>query len=282
MNITRFDGLTYSGSSIVRSYNVMFVRRLGYPTSDVCSALHFKMGTDECEIKKVAEILRKTIYAESPEIPNSEHIRYIRLLENEVWNVALLFAREKMGTRYPTCMLKDIMAHDRQRVRVKDSWNYKQLTVKSKGLGVVNRKVEYIGKPFSNKVRYAARSGQIIISSLEANKGAVGIVPKELNNALVSSNYYLFTIISQEVDPDYLVMVLSSEPVLRQMEFYKRGLVMSRISIEKIMSVVIPLPSLEEQKKLVGTLMRKVRKVQTIQKELENEQKDFAWKLFGE
>lgn len=282
LNITRFDGLSYSGSSNVRSYNVMFLRRLDNPTSDVCSATLFKAGTDELEIKKAAEILRMTIYAETPDIPNSEHLRYFRLLESEVWNVALLFAREKMGARYPTRLLKDIMVHDRQRVRVKDAWNYKQLTVKSKGLGVVDRKVEYVGKPSSNNVRYAARSGQIIISSLEADKGAIGIVPKELNNALVSRNYYLFTIISQDVDPDYLVLVLSSEPVLKQLEFHKRGYIMSRISIKKIMSVVIPLPSLEEQKMLVKNLMRKVKRVQAIQTELEEEQKTFAIKLFGE
>ncbi len=120
------------------------------------------------------------------------------------------------------------------------------------------------------------------MSSLDADKGAVGIVPKELNNALVSRNYYLFTIVSDNIDPDYLVMVLSSEPVLRQLRQHKRGYIMARISIEKILSLVIPLPSIEEQRILVGKLMRKVKRVMQIQDELEKEQKEFAWNLFGE
>ena len=55
-----------------------------------------------------------------------------------------------------------------------------------------------------------------------------------------------------------------------------------REAIEKILSLVIPRPSLEEQRMLVGKLMRKVKRVMQIQDELEKERKDFALKLFGE
>ena len=113
-------------------------------------------------------------------------------------------------------------------------------------------------------------------------KGAVGIVPKELNNALVSNNYYLFTVDSPDVDPDYLVMVLSSEPVLKQLSFYKRGIARPRVIIEDILSLVIPLPSIEEQKMLVANLKKKVKQAQMIQNDLEKEQKEFSRKLFGE
>jgi len=93
--------------------------------------------------------------------------------------------------------------------------------------------------------------------------------------------YYLFTIISPDVDPDYLAMVLCSEPVLKQLAFFKRGTVRPSVSIENIMSLLIPLPSIEEQKMLVANLKRKVRQVQMIQNDLEKEQKEFSHKLFG-
>lgn len=282
LNITRFDGLTYNGGSNVRPYNVMFLRRLEEPASDVCSATLLKVGLEADEIEKVASNLKKVIYAESKDIPKNEHIRYFRLLNEENWNVNLLFAREKMGWRYPTCPLKELVIHDRERVKITDSRNYKQLTVRSRGLGVVDRKEEFIGDVSSNNIRYIAKSGQLIISSLEADRGAVGIVPKNLDGALVSRNYYLFKIVSQNIDPDYLVMVLSSEPVSKQLAFYKRGYVMARISIEKLMSLVIPVPSLAEQRQLVANLKKKVKQVQLVQNDLEREQKDFALKLFGE
>lgn len=280
LNITRFDGISYNGSSNVRAYNVMFVKNLISSASDVCMATLIKGGTSEEEIMHTAQQIRKAIHEQDTNL--SYNSQYFRLLKEDVWNVNLLFAKEKMGARYPTVILKDLVFSDRQRARVIDDRNYKQLTVKIKGLGVVERESEYIGTSSSNNIRFVAHGGQIIMSSLDADKGAVGIVPKELNNALVSRNYYLFTIVSDNIDPDYLVMVLSSEPVLRQLRQHKRGYIMARISIEKILSLVIPLPSIEEQRILVGKLMRKVKRVMQIQDELEKEQKEFAWNLFGE
>ena len=279
LNITRFEGISYNGSSNVKAYNVVFLKRLEYVTSDVCMATIIKTDASESYIKDEARKIRNAIYGGDAHM--DENNRFFRLMEEDVWNVNLLFAREKMGSYYPTRQLKDLVYHDRERARVKDARNYKQLMVRSKGLGVVERDEEYVGSASTKAVRYVARSSQIIISSLEADKGAIGIVPKELNNALVSRNYYLFSIASSEVDPDYLVMVLSSEPVLRQLKLRKSQYVMSRISIEKILSLVIPLPSLEEQRALVGNLVRKVNRVRQIQNELEKEQTEFACKLFG-
>lgn len=264
LNITRFDGIAYNDSSNLRSYNVMFLRKMKAPATDVCSATLFKVGTSESEIEETAKSLSKAIHAEDIDVPKDEHFRYFRLMEEEAWNVNLIFAREKMGWNYPTCRLNELMVHDRQRVRLDNGGNYKQLTVKSRGMGVVDRKVEYYGLQAEHNIRYAARSGQIIVSSQEAVNGAVGIVPKELNNALVSSNYYLFTITSPNIDPDYLVMVMCSEPLLKQLAFYKRGIVRPRVSIENILSLVIPLPNLEEQKTLVANLRKKVKQVQMI------------------
>lgn len=280
LNITRFDGIAYEGSSNMRAYNVLFLRRSDAPTSDVCSATLFRVDTGEAEIQETAQNLSKAIYAESMDVPKDEHFRYFRLRDEDTWNVNLIFARERMGWNYPTRRLGELIVHDRQRVKIDISGNYKQLMVKSKGLGVVDRKEEY-NRLQTEIIRYAAKSGQLIISSQEAVNGAVGIVPQELNNALVSKNYYLFTITSPDVDPDYLAMVLCSEPVLKQLAFYKRGVVRPSVSIEHIMSLVIPLPTIEEQIMLVANLKRKVRQAQMIQNDLEKEQKEFSNKLFG-
>lgn len=281
LNITRFEGLSYSGGNNMRSYNVMFLKKTEDPVTDVCLATLINSETNESDIIQMASSLRGVLYGDgSDQIKDS---KYFRLLQEEVWNVDLFLSRVKMGSKYPTCQLKDIVVHDRQMVKVEDDRNYKQLTVRSKGLGVVARKEEHVKTQLSSKnTRYKARNGQIIISSLEADKGAIGVVTKELNGALVSNNYYLFSIISPLVDPDYLALVLSSKPVLKQLEHYKRGRVMPRIPIEKIMSLVIPLPDLDEQKRMVANLKRKVKRANQIQDELESEQREFSVKLFGE
>ena len=280
LNITRFEGLAYKSGSNIRAYNVMFLKKREYPSPDICMATLIKENMSDEEILMTAWDIRNNI---NGVISTSDsHSQYIRLSNEEVWNVNLIFDREKMGSKYSTRQLKELVIPDRQRAKVEDERYYKQLTVKIKGMGVVEREANYVGSTTSKSIRYVAHSGQIIMSALDAEKGATGIVPKELNKALVSRNYYLFTIISPDVDSDYLTMVLSSEPVLRQLAHHKRGYVMSRISMEKILSLVIPLPSLEEQRSLAGKLVRKVKRVMQIQEELEKEQTEFARRLFGE
>lgn len=282
LNISRFDGLTYTGGSNIRSYNVLFLRKRRASTSTVCSLSYFNAGIEESEIRETAKNLRDIVLSDVNKVsPKNGHTRLFHLSQEDSWNVNLLFAREKMGGVYETRLLKDLVIHDRQRVEVHEAKIYDQLTVKNKGLGVVERKGKYIGRASSRAVRYIARSGQLIISSLEADKGAVGIVPASLDGTLVSSYYYLFTIVSQEVDPDYLMMVLSSEPVLRQLGVLKRGTIMPRISIERLLSLVIPLPSLNQQKALTRRLTDAYNMVRRAQDNLEIEQREFASRLFG-
>ncbi len=279
LNITRFEGVSYTDSSVRHAYNVIVLKKSRSVVNDVCVATLIKDDVSEGEVWKTAYELGSMIRGESPYLPQGS--KYFKYQDENTWNVNLLFSREIMGTKYPTCQLRDILVHERQLVKIDDTENYKQLTVRNRGLGVVDRKDEYKGANSSNNTRFIARTGQIIVSSLEANKGAIGVVPKELDGALVSSNYYLFDIIDPIVDPDYLVMVLSSKPVSKQLDYFVGGSVMPRISIRKFLSLVIPLPDLETQKRLVASLKRKVKKALEIQDELEKEQNEFSMRLFG-
>lgn len=281
-NITRFDGLSHFGSSNVRSYNVVFLSKQKTSVSNICSATLFPIGTEEIEIERTGLNLGRGRISDVSRLLDIDYTRSFNISNERNWNVSFFFVREKMGVNYTTAVLGDIVRLRRDRVRILNDESYIQLTVKSKGLGVVERKEKYIVSASSNNERYIARADQLIISSLEADKGAVGIVPIDLQGAVVSKNYYLFDINRQVVDQDYLVMILSSEPVLKQMGFIKQGAVMSRVSIEKLLSVVIPLPDLEEQKELVKPLIKKVHQARQVQDELEMEHKDFSRRLFGE
>ena len=62
----------------------------------------------------------------------------------------------------------------------------------------------------------------------------------------------------------------------------KREYPMSKISIEKILSVVIPLPDIDTQKRLSKQMMKQMRKVQKAQEELSSKQMSFVKEVFGE
>lgn len=76
---------------------------------------------------------------------------------------------------------------------------------------------------------------------------------------------------------------MCTEPVLNLMKILnKREYPMSKISIEKILSVVIPLPDIDTQKRLSKQMMKQMRKVQKAQEELSSKQMSFVKEVFGE
>lgn len=282
LNITKFEGLAYDDGGIMRTYNVVFLKKNNYASSDVCSTAFIGKGEEEKELGFIADLIRDEIYV--PEtLKKNKTIKYFRLLDKKNWNISLLYLQEKIGANYPAVTLGDVIAHHRERINnIVDDDYYTLLTVKNKGLGVVKRGELVQGLHLPKDAKYIAHGGQLIVSAIDAQKGAIGIVPKDLDGALVTRNYNLFTIDTEKVNPDYLSLILCTDPVLQQMSaLNQRDYIMARISIEKILSVVIPLPDIDTQVSLSKTMMRNIKKIQKAQEELEEEQGMFCKKIFG-
>ena len=68
---------------------------------------------------------------------------------------------------------------------------YNEVTIKLWGKGVVSRgKVS--GRDIATTRRFV-RAGQLILSKIDARNGAVGIVPPELDGAIVSNDFPSFS-----------------------------------------------------------------------------------------
>lgn len=129
---------------------------------------------------------------------------------------------------------------------------------------------------------YVARANDLMVSSFEADMGGMGYVPEDFDGCIVSKNIYLYKVDKSRVDTNYLMMVLNSEPVLDQLqEMNNRAQFLSRISMSKFQSVVIPLPDLQTQRTLAKGLQRYVDKVNKAELELDEAKKEFNKKVFG-
>lgn len=282
LNITKFEGLAYETGGAARTYNVIFLKHNHYDASDVCSSAFISKDVEDGDINQIAVSINEEIHGLTSG-GKCDAIKYFRLLDRNNWNVTLLYLQEKIGVNYPVVPLRELMYHKKDRINIDSDGYYTQLTVRNKGLGVIRRGEPIKGGLLPKDARYEVRSGQLIVSSLEATRGALGIVPKELDRSVVTRNYYAFMIDTTRVRADYLTLVLCTEPIMRQMStLNKREYAMSRITLEKMLSVVIPLPSLDEQDHLSKAMMKQVKKIQTAQEELESEQKNFCKELFGE
>src|SRR5208283_5584009 len=87
--------------------------------------------------------------------------------------------------------LGDVLKRSDETVVLQPDASYREVTVKMWGKGVILRGI-VTGAEIAGSRRFVARSGQFILSRIDARNGALGIVPSELNGAVVTNDFPLF------------------------------------------------------------------------------------------
>jgi type I restriction enzyme M protein len=89
--------------------------------------------------------------------------------------------------------------------------------------GICELERERKGRSIKPKSMYRVRSGQIVFSVIRATDGAIGIVPKELDGALVSDTSYVVFDCPNQYDAAYLWAVLRSHELRADMQSLSPG-----------------------------------------------------------
>ncbi len=90
-----------------------------------------------------------------------------------------------------------------------------------------------------------------MISKIDARNGAFGIVPDELDGAVVTGSFQAFTINATEIVPDYLLSILTHPLFYEPISSHVSGATGRRtITGEKFLSYEIPLPPVQDQQSL--------------------------------
>ncbi|MBK8682528.1 MAG: restriction endonuclease subunit S [Bacteroidetes bacterium] len=132
-----------------------------------------------------------------------------------------------------------------------DSVIYKQITVKMNGKGVILRQ-EIIGSKIKTKSQFLASKGNFIMSKIDARNGAFGIVPAELNGAIVTQDFPLFKVNSEVMLPQFLNIVIQSPQFIKICQTTSVGTSnRRRLKVDKFLKSRIPLPNIEEQSKFL-------------------------------
>jgi type I restriction enzyme M protein len=106
-------------------------------------------------------------------------------------------------------------------VQLEDNFEYTQLTVQYWGRGVKLRQT-LKGVAIKTKRQYQVRSGDLVVSRIDARFGAVGVVPPELDGAIISGDYW--SLAAKEAVPvGVLFLALSSESGIATMRTASRG-----------------------------------------------------------
>ncbi len=92
------------------------------------------------------------------------------------------------------------MKENKEYITINDEKEYQLITVKLHGQGIFFRKSMY-GKRIKTKKQKVVKAGQFIVAELDAKYGAFGVIPRELEGAIVSSHYWLFDLDEEKILP---------------------------------------------------------------------------------
>lgn len=256
----------------------ILILKAGYPhpyDRDVMMAKVEDLGisaiglpSDKNDFKKLEPVMMSWLHDGRQK--SNENAFFMRIAYLDSWNIQAEFAKEDycLFSKYPRYRLADL-------VRVIDSKLvdypkdvYNLVTVRKNKRDIVFReKITAKQLQEKNKRFTTIGTGQLVISRIGAKDGAIGIVPKNLDGSIVSDNFLVLEIVSSEIDSFYLLMVLTSERYKNMLRVISRGITdRSYIRTRDLLGLTIPMPGIEEQRKIVGDLQeiqQRISKLET-------------------
>src|SRR5215211_4523161 len=89
--------------------------------------------------------------------------------------------------------LGQVLRRSLEAVELDPSESYRQITVRMHHRGAVLRGLQQ-GSAIGSSRQYLARNGQLILSRIDARNGAISLVPNDLDEAVVTNDFWLFDI----------------------------------------------------------------------------------------
>lgn len=197
---------------------------------------------------------------------NDPTMRTVPFSKLEKWSAHdLVF--QNTTSRYPMVTLSKVLRRVKEPVQIVDECSYRRITVRLYGQGVLQRD-EVPGREIGTKRQFVAHAGQLILSRIDARNGAFGIVPAELEGAIVTNDFWLFEV--RHALPQYLMLLLSSEIFQRYWQTQSSGTTnRQRVNEEDFLASMVALPELAEQERLLAAYNGKVRQAGQVQQAAE-------------
>jgi type I restriction enzyme S subunit len=160
-------------------------------------------------------------------------------------------------------LLGDILKRRKSIQKISLDKEYKLVTIKLYHKGVILRNIAK-GSEIKSTMS-SVRAGDFILSGIDARNGAFGIVPKELDDAVITNDFWCLEPDEKIIDKEFLLYLTSTEFFDHICKQSSDGTTQRiRLQKEKFFNYRIDLPSVTEQK----TILSKLKAQGTIKEEL--------------
>lgn len=180
---------------------------------------------------------------------------------------------EKIGciARHP---LSELGNYINRPTAVISGQEYKQITVKLHGNGIVLRKLEDGGNIKSKQ--FLVHTNDLVYSKIDVKSGAIGFVPNELDGSIVTADFPVVTLPNiTEIDRQFLMIYFSSQMFFDAMQEKSKGTT-NRVRTKKseFLDNTVPWGNADERKKIVEEYLALCKKVEQMQKDASKIQDD--------
>jgi type I restriction enzyme, S subunit len=181
-----------------------------------------------------------------------------------------------MSQPFPMVPLGRVITHRKGIIEIDDLETYKRCRVQLHAQGVVLRDI-VTGAEVKTKQQQVCRAGEFLVAEIDAKVGGFGIVPPDLDGAIVSSHYFLFEIDESVLDRSFLSYFVRT-PAFREQVAAQGSTNYAAIRPAHVLAYRVPLPPLEEQRRIVArieALAAQIEEVRGLRHEALNEAATF-------
>ena len=145
----------------------------------------------------------------------------------------------------------DFLKRIKTQIDINDSVKYKRVTVSGNHNGVSLRD-EVLGSAIGTKKQFTIKGGNFILSKIDARNGAFGIIPAELDNAIITGNFWTYSVDTNLIDIEWFFYFTHSYNFIQICIESSTGSTHRKYMDEKVfLNHKIILPEIDEQKEMV-------------------------------
>ena len=201
------------------------------------------------------------------------------------WSVQYLLQNIfSYNDKYNLVHIGDFLTRNKTAITLEDEQIYKRVTIKINNGGVYVRDTEK-GLNIGTKKQFVVNTGQFIFSKIDARNGAFGIVPKHVDDSIVTNDFPVFDIDLTRINAQFLVLIATTPQFIQFAQSCSSGTTnRQRIDIDLFLEQKIPLPTLDDQNRLIDSYNHKISQAEQQESqaiELEHSIEEYLFEQLG-
>lgn len=196
------------------------------------------------------------------------YLNFIPFTQLANWSSYAVLGKNLIYTqKFPFIRIGEFLTRSKEQVSIQDGILYKRPTIRMNGNGISLRD-EVDGKLIGTKNQFRIYKNQFLLSKIDARNGAFGVVPAELNEGIITGNFWTFNVDCLAINPHYLTLLTRTKEFQKLSQTASVGTTnRNYLQEEQFLNFEIPLPSLPEQETIVNNYYSKIKEAEELEKQ---------------